>query len=71
MAMGKLLATVGVILVVLGLIISYAPWLISWFGKLPGDIRIEDENKALFIPITSMFVVSIILTIIVNLFFRK
>jgi hypothetical protein len=71
MAFGKLLATMGVALVALGLIISYAPWLISWFGKLPGDIRIEDENKWVFIPITSMFVVSIILTIIVNLFFRK
>jgi hypothetical protein len=71
MAFGKLLATIGVILVLLGLIISYAPWLTSWFGKLPGDIHIEDENKRIFIPITSMFVVSIILTIIANLFFRK
>ena len=71
MAFGKLLVTLGVALVVLGLIISYAPWLISWFGKLPGDIRIEDENKSVFIPITSMIAVSIILTIIVNLFFRK
>jgi hypothetical protein len=40
-------------------------WLISWFGKLPGDIRVEDENKILFIPIASMMVVTIILTIIV------
>ena len=71
MAIGKLLATIGVILLVIGLIINYAPWLISWFGKLPGDIRIEDENKSVFIPITSMFIVSIILTIIINLFFRK
>ena len=71
MAFGKLLATLGVALVVLGLIINYAPWLISWFGKLPGDIHIEDENKSVFIPITSMLVSSIILTIIVNLFFRK
>jgi len=54
MAIGKLLATIGVILLVIGLIINYAPWLISWFGKLPGDIRIEDENKRVFIPITSM-----------------
>jgi hypothetical protein len=71
MALGKLLATVGVALVVIGLMITYAPWLINWFGKLPGDIRIEDEKKWVFIPITSMFVVSIILTIIINLFFRK
>ncbi|MDD1625136.1 MAG: DUF2905 domain-containing protein [Methylococcaceae bacterium] len=71
MAIGKLLATIGVILLVIGLIINYAPWLISWFGKLPGDIRIEDEKKWVFIPITSMLMVSIILTIIINLFFRK
>lgn len=71
MAFGKLLAAIGVTLLVIGLIINYAPWLINWFGKLPGDIRIEDEKKWVFIPITSMFVVSIILTIIVNLFFRK
>ena len=71
MAIGKLLATIGVTLLVIGLIITYAPWLISWFGKLPGDIRIEDEKKWLFIPLTSMFIVSIILTILINLFFRK
>ena len=71
MATGKLLAAIGVTLLVIGLIISYALWLINWFGKLPGDIRIEDENKWVFIPITSLFVVSIILTVIINLFFRK
>ena len=71
MAIGKLLAAIGVALLVIGLVISYAPWLINWFGKLPGDIRIEDEKKLVFIPITSMFIVSIILTVIVNLFFRK
>ncbi|WP_333873537.1 DUF2905 domain-containing protein [Methylobacter sp.] len=71
MAFGKLLTAIGVILVVVGLITSYAPWLISWFGRLPGDIRIEDEQRFVFIPITSMFIVSIILTLIVNLFFRK
>ena len=71
MAIGKILATIGVILLIIGLVINYAPWLISWFGKLPGDISIEDEKKSVFIPITSMLIVSIILTIIVNLFFRK
>ena len=71
MAVGRLLATIGVALLVIGLIINYAPWLINWFGKLPGDIRIEDEKKWVFIPITSMLVISIILTIIINLFFRK
>jgi hypothetical protein len=71
MAFGKLLAGVGVILVVVGLAISYAPWLFSWFGKLPGDLRIEDEQRFVFFPITSMLIVSITITIIVNLFFRR
>lgn len=71
MAIGKLLAAIGVALLVIGLVISYAPWLVNWFGKLPGDIRIEGEKKLVFIPITSMLIVSIILTVIVNLIFRK
>jgi hypothetical protein len=71
MAIGKLLATIGAILVVIGLILNYAPWLINWFGKLPGDIRIGDEKKLIFFPFVSMLVISIILTLILNLFFRK
>ena len=71
MIYGKLLITIGLILVALGLVINYAPWLVNWFGKLPGDIRIEDENKSLFIPITSSIGISIILSIVANIFFRK
>ena len=71
MIYGELLITIGLIIVALGLVINYAPWLVNWFGKLPGDIRIEDENKSIFIPITSSIAISIILSIIANLFFRK
>ncbi len=71
MTFGKLLTAIGVVLVVIGLVVSYAPWLISWFGRLPGDIRIENEQRFVFIPISSMLIVSVILTLIVNLFFRK
>jgi len=71
MIYGKLLITIGLILVALGLILFYAPWLVNWFGKLPGDIRIQDENKSIFIPITSSIAISIILSIIANLLFRK
>jgi hypothetical protein len=71
MAIGKLLVALGVIFVIIGLIITYAPWLIDWFGKLPGDVRIEDQHRFVFIPFTSMLIISIILTLLVNLFFRK
>ncbi len=71
MELGRLLITVGVTSVVIGLVMSYAPSLVNWFGRLPFDIRIENENSSVFIPITSMLVVSVVLTIIVNLFFRR
>ncbi len=47
--------------------------LLSWFGNLPGDIRRVGERSVVFIPLTSMLVVSLLLTIVVNLvgrFFR-
>lgn len=66
--MGKLLIMIGGFLLVLGLIISYAPGLISWFGNLPGDIKIVDERRSIFIPITSMIVISLVLSILINLF---
>jgi uncharacterized protein HemY len=57
----------GIILIAIGLILWLAPGLFSWFGKLPGDIRIEKENTRVFIPITSMLLFSIILTLLINL----
>jgi glycerol uptake facilitator-like aquaporin len=66
-----MITVVGIMLVLIGLTVSYAPWLVSWFGRLPGDIRIQNEKSYVFIPIVSMLIVSIILTLIVNLLFRK
>ena len=36
-------------------------------GRLPGDIRIEGENGSFYFPLTSSILVSVILTILVNL----
>ncbi len=66
--MSKTFITVGIILIIIGLILKFTPWLINWFGKLPGDIRIDKENVKVFFPITSSIVISILLTIIINLF---
>ena len=68
---GKILITLGAGIVLVGVVLNYCPWLISWFGKLPGDISIRHENSFIFIPITSMIVVSLLLTLLANLFFRK
>ena len=69
--MAKTIIYVGVVLVVLGLILTYAPGVVKWFGRLPGDIHIKFNNGSVFIPITSMIILSVLLTVLVNLFLRK
>lgn len=69
--MGKLLIYIGLALVAIGLVHHYFPNAFSWFGRLPGDIRIETESGGIYIPVVSMILVSVILTIVVNLLFRK
>lgn len=66
-----MIMTIGLILLLLGAAITWAPWLLSWFGRLPGDIRIERPSGTVFIPLASMIVLSIVLSLIVNLFFRR
>lgn len=68
--MSRWLILAGLVLVVVGLILHYAPGLLNWFGKLPGDIRMESERGKFFFPITSMVIVSIFLTVLINLFRR-
>jgi hypothetical protein len=60
----------GALLLIAGAIWQFAPWLLNWFGRLPGDIRIESERVKIFIPITSMIIVSVLLTLILRLFKR-
>ncbi|MGH9323639.1 MAG: DUF2905 domain-containing protein [Vicinamibacteria bacterium] len=57
--------TVGALIAVLGLL-AYSGALF-WFGRLPGDIRYEGETTKVFVPITSMVVISIVLTLVLNL----
>ncbi|WP_417568011.1 DUF2905 domain-containing protein [Marinobacter sp.] len=60
----------GIILIAVGAILHFAPGILSWFGKLPGDVHIRSENSRVFIPITSMIIISVVLTIVLNLFNR-
>lgn len=69
--MGKVLIGIGLVLVALGVVWTFAPGLLSWFGRLPGDLRIETKSGVVFVPLTSMILVSIILTLVANLFFRR
>jgi len=62
---GRWLIGVGILLVVIGLVMMAAGRL-PWLGRLPGDILIERDNLTIFIPLGTMLVVSLILTIIAN-----
>tara|TARA_R110000851_G_scaffold216971_1_gene369870 strand:+ start:127 stop:333 length:207 start_codon:yes stop_codon:yes gene_type:complete len=68
--MARWFVVAGIILILVGAILHFAPGLLNWFGKLPGDINIRSEGSRVFIPITSMVIVSIVLTIVLNLFNR-
>lgn len=65
---GLLVIGVGVGVVVLGVLIWTGA--LSWFGRLPGDIRYQGQSTRVFVPITSMIVVSVVLTIVVNVVAR-
>lgn len=67
-SLGRVLIVAGVAVIVLGLLIRTGA--LGWFGNLPGDIRIESERTRVFIPVTSMLVVSVVLSLLASLFRR-
>ena len=58
----------GVCLVILGLLIYSGA--LSWFGRLPGDIRYETEQTRVYIPIVSSLLLSVVLSLIFYLLRR-
>ena len=68
--MARILIILGVLLVAVGLLLRYAPAVFSWFGRLPGDITFRTERTTVFIPVTSMIIVSALLTLLLH-FLRK
>lgn len=66
--MGKLIIVAGVALVVIGMLVSTGA--LSWFGRLPGDIRVERANTRVFVPITSMLLVSLVLSLLLAILRR-
>ena len=67
--LGRMLLIIGIVLVVVGGLAMLGIRLP--FGRLPGDIAIEGEHGGLYIPIATMIIISIVLTILANLFFRR
>ena len=64
---GKYVMIFGGFLLVIGLVLYFFGNHLNWLGKLPGDIRIEKESYRFYFPLTTMILVSVLLTIIINL----
>ena len=65
---GPMIVVIGIVVVLVGL----AVWsgALSWFGRLPGDIRIERESTRVYIPLVSMLLISIVLSLLMYLLNR-
>lgn len=65
-AVGRALIVLGVVLVVIGALFVVGDR-IPLLGKLPGDIRIEGDNTTFYFPLTTCILLSVALTLLLNL----
>jgi hypothetical protein len=68
-SIGLMIAGLGLGAVVIGLLIAAGAF--DWFGRLPGDLRIGGERTRVYIPLASMLLLSLVLTVLVNLLLRR
>jgi hypothetical protein len=68
--LGRLLILFGVVAIVAGVLLLLLPR-VPWLGRLPGDVVVQRERFTLYVPLATSLVLSIVLTILLNLFFRR
>jgi hypothetical protein len=61
-SLGLLIVGAGVLVILVGLLVMSGG--LGWFGRLPGDIRIERENVQLYFPLASVLIVSAVLSLL-------
>lgn len=66
---GRVIAVIGAMLVVLGLILMLGSKL-PFLGRLPGDIRVEREGFSCSFPLVTSLLISLILTVVLNIVLR-
>jgi hypothetical protein len=67
---GKYIMFIGALIVIGGLLIYFFHDRLHWIGRLPGDIRVEKENFRFYFPLTTMILISLVVTVIVNIIRR-
>lgn len=68
--MAKILIGLGILLVIISVIWLLFPSAFSWIGNLPGDIKHTSGNTRVYFPVVTMIVISIVATILLNIFNR-
>jgi len=67
---GKYLLIAGVIIVAAGILVYFFHDYFKWMGRLPGDFRIEKENFRFYFPLATMIILSLVITVLINIFKR-
>lgn len=67
---GKYIVLFGITIVVIGAIVYFFGDKLHWMGRLPGDIRVERGNSGFYFPITTMILLSLLLTLTLNVIKR-
>jgi len=68
--LGRFLIVLGAAAILIGVLLVLVPRL-PWLGRLPGDILIRRGTFTFYFPLVTCVVVSVILTLILNLFGRR
>jgi hypothetical protein len=68
---GRTLILIGIVLVVLGLLVTLGERLPVRFGRLPGDIVIRGKNGAFYFPVVTCLLLSLVLSLVMWLLGRR
>jgi hypothetical protein len=64
---GKYIIFIGIGVIVVGAIVYFFGDKLHWLGRLPGDVRVEKENFRFYFPFTTMILLSLLLTLLINI----
>ncbi len=53
--LGKVIFSIGIVLVIIGLLLWFGGDKLSWLGHLPGDIRVKRPGFRFYAPLTTMY----------------
>ena len=70
MTLSRILITLGLIFLIAGLSVSFFEDKFKWFGNMPFDLNFKNKTIRVFAPFGSMIMISILLTVVLNLILR-